>query len=115
MTEKRCNSCRIQIYCKYKTCDECREKNRLKFWNLSPEERQRQREWHANKYRTDAAWRAQKKMEVTTRAKTNALCSECDKTLKYGSMNAHKQCCRGGIEKTILQQLLELSLGLKRV
>ena len=114
MTEKWCNSCKIQIYCKYKTCDECREKNRLKFWKLSDKERQQMREWHANKYRTDAAWRAQKKMEVTTRAKTSVVCSECDKTLQYGSMNAHKKCCKGRVQKTTLQQLLELSLGLER-
>ena len=82
MTEKRCNVCRIQIDSKYKTCDECREKNRLKYWNHSTEERARMKEWHANKYRTDAAWRAQKKMEVAVRAKANVVCSECDKTLK---------------------------------
>ena len=115
MTEKRCNVCKIEIDCKYKTCVVCRENNRLRFWNLSPEERERRRGCHALRYRTDAAWRAQKKMEVTVRAKANVVCSECDKTLKYGSMNAHKKCRRGRIEKTTLQQLLELSLGLKRV
>ena len=115
MTEKRCNVCRIQIDSKYKTCDECREKNRLKYWNHSTEERARMKEWHANKYRTDAAWRAQKKMEVAVRAKANVVCSECDKTLKYGSMNTHRKCCRGRVEKRTLQQLLELSLGLERV
>ena len=110
MTEKRCNRCKIVIDGKYKTCDECREFNRLRFWNRTPEARQEMREGHAYRYRTDEAWRIQKNMESGARAKTLVVCSGCDKQLTYGSLSLHRKCCRGRTEKTTLQELLELSL-----
>ncbi len=110
MTEKRCNRCKIDIEGKYKSCVECREFSRMLFWNQTPEARQKIREGHAYRYRTDETWREQKKMEVTARAKSLVVCSGCDKVLKYGSMKVHLKCCRGPTEKTTLDELLELSL-----
>ncbi len=62
------------------------------------------------KYRTDAAWRKQKIMEASARAKMLVVCSECDKVLRYASMKVHEKCCRGRIAKTTLEELLEISL-----
>ena len=110
MTEKRCNRCKIEIDCKYKTCDACREVNRMVFWNRTPEVRQEIREGHAHRYRTDEAWRKKKCLESSVRLKSSVVCSGCDKVFKYGSMGVHRKCCKGRTEKTTLEEILELSL-----
>jgi predicted ATP-dependent serine protease len=110
MTEKRCNRCKIVIDGKYKSCDECREFNRLRYTNLTPEAKHEIRAGYVYRYRTDEAWRKQKNLEVATRSKALVVCSECDKVLRYGSLKTHIKCCRGRTEKTTLDELLELSL-----
>ena len=95
MTEKRCNRCKIIIDCKFKTCDECREFNRQSFWNPTPEDRQVIREKIMHKYRTNEAWREQKKAEASALLKSKVVCSECDKVLNYGSMLVHNKMLQG--------------------
>ena len=110
MTEKGCNRCGIVMDSTYKACDKCREKNRHKFWRLSPEAQEDIRTEIMHRYRTDEGWRTQKNMEVSARAKTLVECSECGRVLRYSSMLMHTKCCRGRSAKTTLEELLEISL-----
>ena len=110
MTEKGCNRCGIVMVSSYKACDECREKNRLKFWRLNTASQEDIREEIVHRYRTDEGWRKKKNMEVSARAKTFVECSGCGRVLRYCSMKPHTKCCKGRGARTTLQELLDISL-----
>ncbi len=111
MTEKRCNGCKIEIDCTFKSCEGCRDLFREKYWNRSPEAKELQSLKAIYKYRTNEAWRNQKIAETSALMKSTVVCSECDKVMNYGSLLPHKKCCRGRSNKSTLEQILELSVG----
>jgi hypothetical protein len=92
-----------------KMCEGCREKNREYYKNRSAEQTQRYYARDNLKYNTDEEYRLKKLNAASTLLKSTVVCSECDKTMNYGSLLPHRKCCKGANSKTTAQKILELS------
>jgi hypothetical protein len=82
------------------------------------EERYRNRSAEANekilararlKYHSNEEHRLNRLAVVSTLLKSVVVCSECEKTMNYGSLLRHKKCCKGPNSKTTARKILELS------
>jgi hypothetical protein len=91
-----------------KMCDGCRETNRENYRNRSGEQTERYYAKGRLKYNTDEEYRFKKLTAASTLMKSTVVCSECDKTMNYGSLLPHRKCCKGSA-KTTAQKILELS------
>ena len=105
-----------------KNCEVCREKKKERYRNRSAgtigNERYRNRSAETiekdlarrrHKYDIDEAFRLKTLSAVSTLLKSSVVCSECDKTMNYGSLLPHRKCCKGRNSKTTAQRILELS------
>ncbi len=92
-----------------KMCERCREKSRENYWNRSAESTERYYATARLKYHTDEEHRLKLLNATSTRLKSSVVCSECDKTMNYGSLLQHRKCCKGRNSKTTAQRILELS------
>jgi hypothetical protein len=92
-----------------KLCEGCRERNRENYRNRSAESTERFYATARLKYNTDEERRLKILAVVSARLKSSVVCSECDKTMNYGSLLPHRKCCKGRNSKTTAQRILELS------
>ena len=65
-----------------------------------------------DRYLEDEVFRNLKNEENKARSKQHVLCDGCEKTLKYGSMFAHRKICRGRHEPTPLERLRKILVDL---
>ncbi len=92
-------------------CQRCRDYSRGYYNNQSEETREILLAKASNRYATDENWRNHKIVEITALRKSKINCTACGKLMQYGSLLAHKKCCKGGEAKSTLTQLLELSVA----
>jgi hypothetical protein len=90
-------------------CEGCRERNREDYRNRSAESTEIYYATAKLKYHTDEEHRLKLLAAASTRLKSSVVCSECDKTMNYGSLLQHRKCCKGRKLKTTAQRILELS------
>ncbi len=76
---------------------------------MTEEKREKDLARRRHKYATDEAFRLKLLNATSTRLKSSVVCSECDKTMNYGSLLQHRKCCKGRNLKTTAQRILELS------
>ena len=92
-----------------KMCEGCAERNRENYRNRSAEATERYYARGRLKYKTDEEYRIKKLVAASTLLKSPAVCTECDKTMNYGSLLPHRKCCKGKNSKSTAQKILELS------
>jgi hypothetical protein len=93
-----------------KLCERCRAKKLETYRNRSTETIEKDLARRRHHYDTDEAFRLRRIVVVTALSKTSVVCSECDKAMNYGSLRAHKKCCKGPNSITTLQKLMEFSV-----
>ncbi len=84
-------------------------KSRESYRNRSAEATERYYARGRLKYKTDEEYRTKTLVAASTLLKTPAVCTECDKTMNYGSLLPHRKCCKGKNSKSTAQRILELS------
>ncbi len=87
----------------------CREKSLETYRNRSAESTEKYYAAAKLKYHTDEEHRLKLIAAASTRLKSSVVCSECDKTMNYGSLLPHRKCCKGRNSKTTVQRIFELS------
>ncbi len=92
-----------------KMCEGCRERKNERYRNRSAETIEKDLARRRHKYDIDEAFRLKRLSAVSTLLKSSVVCSECDKTMNYGSLLPHRKCCKGRNSKTTAQRILELS------